>query len=240
MRAAPRPEPIRKSPEVLFVDGIQHFDGGALDDLVFQRGNAERSSPGLPTFGMNTLRTGLPPQRRRPVRGDPGLVRRLRRYFGTVRLPASIHHRRTSFDFPMRPVVLASAGGRGIPRFPHKVFPYMLGFAERGDRAGPRCTSRERCAQRCLPPMPRASASRSACRLRGREWISRLNTRPVRSPVNASPPLSRATTHDPGPLWFATPSTYETFIHYTLPVLTGARAFAFQDMGRICFERAPL
>ena len=26
-----------------------------------------------------------------------------------------------------------------------------------------------------------------------------------------------------GPLWFAIPSTYETFIHNTLPVLTGAR-----------------
>jgi hypothetical protein len=24
-------------------------------------------------------------------------------------------------------------------------------------------------------------------------------------------------------LWFASPSTHETFIHYTLPVLTGAR-----------------
>jgi hypothetical protein len=30
--------------------------------------------------------------------------------------------------------------------------------------------------------------------------------------------LTRAAPHDSGPLWFATPSTYETFIHYTLPV----------------------
>ncbi len=42
-------------------------------------------------------------------------------------------------------------------------------------------------------------------------------------PANASTPPSRAAPHDSGPLWFATPSTYETFIHNTLPVLTGAR-----------------
>jgi hypothetical protein len=36
----------------------------------------------------------------------------------------------------------------------------------------------------------------------------------------------RATPHDSGPLWFAIPSTYETCIHYTLPIFTGARAIA--------------
>ena len=65
---------------------------------------------------------------------------------------------------------------------------------------------------------PRASASRSTCRFRSRAYISRLNTRPVRPPVNASTPPSRAAPHDSGPLWFAKPSTYETFIHDTLPV----------------------
>jgi hypothetical protein len=28
--------------------------------------------------------------------------------------------------------------------------------------------------------------------------------------------------HDSGPVWIANPSPYETFIHNTLPVLTGA------------------
>jgi hypothetical protein len=37
-------------------------------------------------------------------------------------------------------------------------------------------------------------------------------------PVNASTPPWRAAPHDSGPLWFATPSTYETFFHDTLPV----------------------
>jgi hypothetical protein len=43
-------------------------------------------------------------------------------------------------------------------------------------------------------------------------------------------------------LWFATPSTYETFIHYTLPIFTGARAIAFGFLiaGRNSFERARL
>ena len=73
-----------------------------------------------------------------------------------------------------------------------------------------------------------SSASRSTCCLRSRALISRLNTRPVRPPVNASTPPSRAAPHDSGPLWFATPSTYETLIHYTLPVLTGARRTRWQ------------
>jgi hypothetical protein len=58
--------------------------------------------------------------------------------------------------------------------------------------------------------------------VRSRACISRFNTRPVRPPVNASRP-SRAAPHDSGPLWFSTPSTYEIFFHYTLPVSTGAR-----------------
>src|SRR5215207_5939356 len=32
-----------------------------------------------------------------------GVVRRLQRYYGAVRLPTTVHHRRTSLDFPMRP-----------------------------------------------------------------------------------------------------------------------------------------
>src|SRR5215471_7322964 len=41
MRAAPRPETIRESQEVLFINCVQHLDRGTLDDFVFQRGNAE-------------------------------------------------------------------------------------------------------------------------------------------------------------------------------------------------------
>src|ERR1700741_5652482 len=41
MRAAPRPESVRESQEVLFEDRVQYLDGGALDHFVFQCGNAE-------------------------------------------------------------------------------------------------------------------------------------------------------------------------------------------------------
>src|SRR5438034_6534700 len=36
-----------------------------------------------------------------------------------------------------------------------------------------------------------------------------------RSPVNASTPPLRAAPHDSGPMWVATPLSYDFFIHYT-------------------------
>ncbi len=53
--------------------------------------------------------------------------------------------------------------------------------------------------------------------------ISRLNTQPALSPVNASPSLLRALPHDSGPLRLARPLTFETFIQYNLPVYPGAQ-----------------
>jgi hypothetical protein len=45
------------------------------------------------------------------------------------------------------------------------------------------------------------------------------HTRPAPSPVNASTPPSRAAPHVSGTIWIAIPLPYETFIHYTSPVL---------------------
>jgi len=112
----------------------------------------------------------------------------------------------------MRPRAIAARGGLGTSRFPREVSPYVLGVS---DRAGLWHTSRYRCTRCCLPPLLTASASRS--------WFTRLNTRPVRSPVNASAPPSRAAPHDSGPMWVANPRSYDFFIHYTSPVLTGAQ-----------------
>src|SRR5437667_2592065 len=39
----PRTESVREPEEVGLVDRVEHLDDGALDDLVLQRGNAERS-----------------------------------------------------------------------------------------------------------------------------------------------------------------------------------------------------
>ncbi len=141
------------------------------------------------------------------------VVRGLRRYYGAIRLPAFVHHRRASLDFPMRPAQSPGSGERGISRFSREVFPHMHGVS---DRAGPRRISRYRCAECGLPPSPTASAPR-------RDVLSRLNTRPARTPVNASPLPLRTATHDSGPLWAANPSTYDSFIHNTSPVYPGAQ-----------------
>src|ERR1700680_2166104 len=152
-------------------------------------------------FGQTS---SLHPLRRRL----PGIVRGLLRYSRSVRLPRSVRHRRASLDFPMRPKATAVLGEPGISRFPFEVLPYVHGVC---DRAGLRCTSRYRCTGWGLPHLLTASASRSDC-------LTRLNTRPARSLVDASTPPSRAAPHDSGPMWVATSHLYDSFIHYTSPV----------------------
>jgi len=100
----------------------------------------------------------------------------------------------------------------GVSRFPRKRLPYMHGVS---DHAEPVRFSRYRFVLCCLPDFWTSSALRLT-------HFSRLNTRPVCSPVNASPVALRLPAHDSGSLWFAKPSMYGTFIHYLLPVLTGA------------------
>ena len=64
MRAAPWPEPVRETEKVRFVDGVQHLDRRALDDLVFQRRHSERP---LPPVGLGDVH---PPHRLGPVRSS--------------------------------------------------------------------------------------------------------------------------------------------------------------------------
>ena len=67
MRAALRPESVRESEKVRVVDRAQHRDDGALDDLVFQRGNAERPLPPVrlrdvrATHRLRSVRPSLQP-----------------------------------------------------------------------------------------------------------------------------------------------------------------------------------
>jgi hypothetical protein len=79
------------------------------------------------------------------------------------------------------------------------------------DRAGLWHTSRYRCTRWGLPLSPTASASR-------RKELTRLNTWPARSPVNASTLLLRTAPHDSGPMWVAISHSYDFCIHYTSPV----------------------
>ena len=91
----------------------------------------------------------------------------------------------------MRPKATAVLGKPGISRFPREVSTYVLGVS---DRAGFLCTSRYRCLGWSLPLLLTASASR-------RVFLTRLNTRPARSPDNASTSPLRAAPHDLGPMW---------------------------------------
>ena len=158
------------------------------------------------SFGQTAA---LHPLRRR----SPGIVRRLHRYYRSVRLPLVVHRRRASADFPTRPAAASAAGDHGISRFSCEVFPYVHGVS---DRAELRRRSRYRGAGWGLPHLSTASALRS-------NPVSRLNTRPARAPVNASTPPLQAAPHDSGSVWVASPSPYDSCIHDTSPVYPGAR-----------------
>ena len=53
--------------------------------------------------------------------------------------------------------------------------------------------------------------------------ISQLNTLPALPPVNASMAALRLATHDSGPGWIPIPFLYDSFIHNSTPVYSGAR-----------------
>ncbi len=140
-----------------------------------------------------------------------GVVRRLPRYFWPVRLPVVVQRRRASLDVRTRPMAPCAVGSHRICRFANMVFRYVLRVS---DSAEPSGVSRYRRCQFRLPRPFTASAFRS-------DLLSGLNTRPARTPVYASAPSSRPVAHDSEPAWVASPSPCDSFIHNTLPVLTG-------------------
>ena len=199
---------IRLLPQVMTRGGAAAWPPHVLAPALWTRRSGTES--GARFAGRVPL--GQSPSLHRLRRRLPGLVRRLHRYYETVRLPGFVHRRRASLDFPTRPAASSATGEPRTSRFSCEVFPYVHGVC---DRAGPVRISRYRCAQWCLPTIPTASASRT-------KLLSRLNTRPARTPVNASAIPLRRSPHDSGPLWVASPSTYDSFIHYTSPVYPGA------------------
>jgi hypothetical protein len=131
------------------------------------------------------------------------------------------------------------AGTMGPSDFPRS---FIIGVCPKTSRCGlPRCRgranvgspgSRARCFRTCTGSLT-ARDSGASCdsdasgvafrislrrRHPGGMVLSRLNTRPVRTPVNASTMPLRTSPHDSGPLWAANPLTYDSFIHYTSPV----------------------
>ena len=141
-----------------------------------------------------------------------GLVRRLPRSYGPVRLPEVVHRRRMPRGFPTRSAGPSPADNPRTSRFPRMVYPGVPGVS---DRAGSRDVSRWRRLWCGLPLLPTASAPWSSA-------LSRLNTRPARTPIDASMTPLREPPHDSEPVWVASPSPYDSFIHTTMPVLTGA------------------
>ena len=102
--------------------------------------------------------------------------------------------------------LLGLAGGE-ISRFPRKELTHMLGSTTAPGRPGARVGAPARVAFHSTHSVgvPRV-------------LFSRLNTQPMRTPVNASPKPSRVSAHDSGTVWFATPSLAETCTLYSLPV----------------------
>ena len=111
---------------------------------------------------LERLPLGQSPFLHRLLSLSPSLVRRLRRYYETVRLPETVHHRGASLDFPMRSVT-SLTDGDGISRFPLKVLACMLRVS---DCARSKGVSPYRRLQFCLPLSSTASAPRSGHRLR--------------------------------------------------------------------------
>ncbi len=94
------------------------------------------------------------------------------------------------------------------------------------DRVG---RSLHQSTERALPATQlRVSSSPPSSIHHRRACFGLPTTRPAapsaRTPVNASPSLLRAAAHDSAPPpWAASPSTYDSSIHHTLPVFAGAQ-----------------
>jgi len=137
----------------------------------------------------------FPPPPPLPGHFRPGFVRQLPRYYAAVRLLSAMAHRRTPSGFPMRSA-LNVAEDPETSRFPRKVLARVRRVC---DRAGSMPASPMRQARCGLRLISTASAPRTTRTFRPGAWITRLDTRPARPPVNASPTPSRMCTHDSGP-----------------------------------------
>ncbi len=135
------------------------------------------------------------------------LVRELRRYYDSVRLPVFVHRQITSLDLLTRSA-RPLADKHRLSRFSRKLFLYMRRVF---DRAGFGSPSRFRDLRCGLPLSPTVSAPWS-------KVLSRLDGWPVHAFVNASRLASRPTAHDSRPVWFVTPLPYDSYIHNNLPV----------------------
>jgi hypothetical protein len=104
----------------------------------------------------------------------------------------------------MRSVALVATENRRISRFPSAVRPRVLGVSDRAGSQGASRWQRPRCG---LPPTSTASAPRCRHVFRGSIPGPHVPLSTLRR-TELPPP-----THDSGPLWVATPSTFRTFTY---------------------------
>jgi hypothetical protein len=161
---------------------------------------------------LSHVSLGQTPSLRRFRRRFLGFVQRLRRYHGSVRLPLPVHHRITASGLPdaSRRAIF---GERTVdlPVLAHGVSAHARGLRPRGVAPGLALSP-----GRVLPSAQDNGVGTPE------DLISRLNTLPERTPVNASTTPSRVPPHDSGPSWVASPSMYDSLIRYSMPVYPGA------------------
>jgi hypothetical protein len=166
---------------------------------------------------------GRGPSLHRLLRGSLRFVRRLQRYYGRVRLPASVHHRLRLLAFPMRTLgPWCHRSDAGPPRFRRD--PLLRdGVFDHGRASAPRMT-----APHVLPStLLTGSASASFC-------LSRLNSPPHSIVVYASlPPLPATTQHSlPGARYGLPGPDFHRLDHASLP---GAQAIQHGGAALDCF-----
>src|SRR5277367_3264729 len=140
------------------------------------------------------------------------LVRALRRYYATVRLPTDVHVglRAQGLLQPARRIFPGGHRG-GLPVLARGVSIHAWGLRLRRGL---------RILAIAHPPILPSAMQNDVGTLVA--IISQLNTRPACAPVNASMAASRLATHDSGSGWFATPFLCDSFIHDSTPVYPGA------------------
>jgi len=134
----------------------------------------------------------------------PALVRTLRRYYATVRLPTGVHVGLLAHGL-LQPARRIFRDGRrwGLPVLARGVSMHATGLRLRRVRPMLAITH---------PPMlPSVMLNDIGTPI---AIISQLNTLPAFSPVNASMAASRLATHDSGPGWIAIPFRYGRVEHW--------------------------
>jgi hypothetical protein len=212
----------RPQPRALLRDGIVH----ASSEFGFD----------LAQLGLQPFADGLSQHREAPVapslRADVREAKTIERLGLALAAPASVVGRGGSeldeagfvgmqFEFELEEALLEFALDRlasislwkpstmSSANLTTMTSPWARFFAE------PTTVSRYRRCWFRLPRLLTESALRS-------DPLSRLNTRPARTPVNASATPSRAIPHDSGPVRVATRSPCDSFIH-NFAGLTGAQ-----------------